>query len=39
MSFDTGSVTETGAGSWNATAYGRELYMLLKIFGAGARQL
>lgn len=39
VSFDTGSVTETGAGSWNVTAYGRELYMLLKIFGAGARQI
>lgn len=39
VSFDTGSVTDQGAGSWNATPYGRELWMLLRIFGAGAVQL
>ena len=33
ISFDTGSVSESGAGQWNATIYGRELYRLMRIVG------
>lgn len=39
VSYDTGSSSEAGAGFWNATPYGRELYKLFRIFGAGAVQL
>lgn len=39
VSYDTGTVAEQGAGFWNATTYGRELYQLLRVFGAGAVQL
>ena len=39
VSFDTGSGVEDGAGQWNLTTYGRELYLLIRVFGAGAIQL
>lgn len=39
VSFDTGAVTSADAGFWNATPYGRELWGLFLMFGAGARQL
>lgn len=39
ISYDTGSAVEQGAGFWNITSYGRELYQLLRVFGAGAIQL
>lgn len=39
VSFDTGAVTSADAGFWNATPYGRELWDLFMLFGAGARQL
>lgn len=39
VSYDAGSASETGAGWWNLTPYGKELYRLMQIFGAGARQL
>ena len=39
VSYDTSSAIETNAGFWNATAFGRELWQLMKIFGAGARQI
>ena len=39
ISFDTGAVTAEGAGFWNATPYGRELWNMFLLFGAGARQL
>ena len=39
VSYDTSSVAEQGAGFWNATAYGRELHQLMRIFGAGAVQI
>lgn len=39
VSYDTGSSTEMNAGFWNATSYGRELFQLLRVMGAGARQL
>lgn len=39
VSYDTSSTTEEGAGFWNATPYGRELYQLMRVFGAGAIQL
>ena len=39
VSYDTGTASESGAGFWNATPYGKELYRLLRIFGTGAVQL
>lgn len=39
VSYDTTTASENGAGFWNATAYGRELWQLLRVFGAGAVQL
>lgn len=39
VSFDTGSSVFADAGFWNSTPYGRELYGLFLLFGAGARQL
>lgn len=39
VSFDTGSSVFADAGFWNSTPYGRELYGLFMLFGAGARQL
>lgn len=39
ISYDVGSTVEQGAGFWNATPYGRELYQILRVFGAGAVQL
>lgn len=39
VSYDTGIAAESGAGFWNATPYGRELYQLLRVFGAGALQI
>lgn len=39
VSYDTSTGTEEGAGFWNMTAYGRELYQLMQIFGAGGIQI
>jgi hypothetical protein len=39
VSYDTGTASETGAGFWNLTPYGRELWKLMRVFGAGAIQL
>jgi len=39
VSFDTGNALWANAGFWNTTPYGRELYQLMQVFGAGARQL
>lgn len=39
VSFDTSSTTWSDAGFWNATPYGRELFFLMRIYGAGAVQL
>ena len=39
VSYDTSSSSEEGAGSWNLTAYGREVWQLIQLFGAGARQI
>lgn len=39
VSFDTGAFTFADAGFWNSTPYGRELWNLFTLFGAGARQL
>ena len=39
ISYDTSSTAWNDAGFWNATPYGRELWYLMRIFGAGAIQL
>ncbi len=39
VSYDTQSISETGAGWWNLTNYGKQLYRLIKLFGAGCIQL
>ena len=39
VSYDTSGSAEEGAGTWNLSAYGRELWQLIQVFGAGARQL
>jgi hypothetical protein len=39
VSYDTGSVTMTDAGFWNATNYGQRFWWLLQMAGAGAVQL
>ena len=39
VSYDNTSSSETGAGFWNSTAYGREYWRLVRIYGMGAVQL
>lgn len=39
VSFDTGSTAWANAGFWNLTPYGKELWYLMQIFGAGGFQL
>lgn len=39
VSYDNASVSEAGAGFWNSTVFGRELWQLMQVYGAGARQL
>ena len=39
ISYDNGTTAQEGAGFWNASIYGRELYQLMQLFGAGARQI
>ncbi len=39
ISYDTGSSAEEGAGSYNLTIYGKQLYRLMKMFGAGCIQI
>lgn len=38
-SYDTGATTYEGAGFWNMTSYGVQLYQLARLIGAGGRQL
>ena len=38
-SYDTGATTYEGAGYWNSTSYGVQLYQLARLVGAGGRQL
>lgn len=39
VGYDSQANSETGAGWWNMTNYGKQLYRLIKIFGAGCIQL
>lgn len=39
ISYDNANGTETNAGQWNATSYGRQYYALARLFGAGCVQL
>lgn len=39
VSYDSTTAAEEGAGFWNATAYGREFWQLMQMFGAGGIQL
>ena len=39
ISYDTGSSAEDGGGSYNLTIYGKQLYRLMKTFGAGCIQI
>lgn len=39
VSYDVNVGAEAGAGFWNSTPWGRELYGLMRVFGAGAVQL
>lgn len=39
ISYDTGSSAEEGGGSYNLTIYGKQLYRLMKTFGAGCIQI
>jgi hypothetical protein len=39
VSYDTQTTSETGAGYYNLTVYGKQFYRLVKMFGAGAIQL
>lgn len=39
VSFDTATGSWDGAGFWNLTPYGRELWYLMQVYGAGAIQL
>ena len=39
VSFDTATGSEAGAGLWNLSPYGKELWMLMRVFGAGAYQI
>lgn len=38
-SYDVGAVTYEGAAFWNLTSYGVRFYQLMRIVGAGGRQL
>ena len=38
-SYDVGAVTYEGAAFWNLTSYGVRLYQLVRLVGAGGRQL
>lgn len=39
ISYDQSTTTEKNAGWWNMTIYGRQLYRLIRMFGAGCVQL
>ena len=39
IGYDSNNTSEKNAGYWNLTNYGRQLYRLMQIFGAGAYQL
>lgn len=39
ISYDTSTATESNAGFWNSSIYGRELWVLMRVFGGGAVQL
>lgn len=39
VGYDSQSTSEKNAGYWNLTNYGRQLYRLMMIFGAGAIQI
>jgi Protein of unknown function (DUF4054) len=39
VSYDTALVSEKDAGDWNQTIYGRRLYRLIRMFGAGPVQV
>lgn len=39
VSYDTSTGSFADAGFWNLTPYGQELWYLMGLFGAGARQL
>lgn len=39
VSYDVAAVTYTGAGFWNLSRYGVELWMLIQMFGAGPIQV
>lgn len=39
VGFDSVVTSETGAGFWNLTNYGKQFYHLVQIFGAGCIQL
>lgn len=39
VSYDTGSAAEDGAGFYNSTSYGQELYRLVRMIGAGPIQV
>jgi hypothetical protein len=39
VSYDTQQTAEAGAGYWNLSTYGKQLYDFMQIFGAGAIQL
>lgn len=39
VGYDSASTSEQGAGWYNLTNYGKQLYHLIKLFGAGAIQL
>jgi hypothetical protein len=39
VSYDSASVSEIGAGFWNLTNYGKQLWRLAQMFGAGCIQL
>lgn len=39
VSYDSNNTSEKNAGWWNLTNYGKQLYRLIQIFGAGCVQL
>lgn len=39
VGYDTTSTAEKDAGYWNLTNYGKQMYRLIRIFGAGCIQL
>lgn len=39
IGYDTQSISEKDAGWWNQTSYGRQLFRLINMYGAGATQL